>query len=69
MAQQGYEIGQTEIPFVRKDDTFKKWRERTNQMIQQQNNFVRLQELHMLGVADPFVTTSMQLNYQSEMLD
>ena len=57
MAQQGYEIGQTEIPFVRKDETFKKWRERTNQMIQQQNNYVRLQELHMFGVADTFVNT------------
>ena len=61
-------IGTTEIPFVRKDETFKTWRERTNQMIQQQNNFVRLQELEMLGVADPFVVTSMQLNYQSELL-
>lgn len=60
-------VGTTEIPFVRKDETFKTWRERTNQMIQQQNNFVRLQELHMLGVADPFVTTSMQLNYLVEV--
>ena len=60
-------IGTTEIPFVRKDETFKSWRERTNQMIQQQNNFVRLQELEMLGIADPFVTTSMQLNYLSEV--
>ena len=60
-------IGTTEIPFVRKDETFKTWRERTNQMIQQQNNFVRLQELEMLGIADPFVTTSMQLNYLSEV--
>ena len=32
--------GTTEIPYVRKDETFKTWRERTNQMIQQQNNFV-----------------------------
>ena len=55
-------IGTTEIPFVRKDETFKSWRERTNQMIQQQNNLVRLQELEMLGIADPYVTTSMQLN-------
>ena len=61
-------IGTTEIPFVRKDETFKTWRERTNQMIQQQNNFVRLQELEMLGIADPYVTTSMQLNYASELL-
>ena len=61
-------IGTTVIPYVRKDETFKTWRERTNQMIQQQNNFVRLQELEMLGVADPFVVTSMQLNYQSELL-
>ena len=60
-------VGTTEIPFVRKDETFKTWRERTNQMIQQQNNFVRLQELHMLGVADTFVTTSMQLNYLVEV--
>jgi hypothetical protein len=60
-------IGTTEIPFVRKDETFKTWRERTNQMIQQQNNFVRLQELEMLGIADPYVTTSMQLNYLSEV--
>ena len=60
-------IGTTEIPFVRKDETFKSWRERTNQMIQQQNNFVRLQELEMLGIADPYVTTSMQLNYLSEV--
>ena len=61
-------IGTTEIPFVRKDETFKTWRERTNQMIQQQNNFVRLQELEMLGIADPFVTTSMQLNYLGQLL-
>ena len=61
-------VGTTEIPFVRKDETFKTWRERTNQMIQQQNNFVRLQELEMLGIADPYVTTSMQLNYASELL-
>ena len=61
-------LGTTEIPFVRKDETFKTWRERTNQMIQQQNNFVRLQELEMLGIADPYVTTSMQLNYASELL-
>jgi hypothetical protein len=61
-------IGTVEIPYVRKDETFKTWRERTNQMIQQQNNFVRLQELEMLGIADPFVTTSMQLNYQELML-
>ena len=61
-------VGTTEIPFVRKDETFKTWRERTNQMIQQQNNFVRLQELQMLGVADPFVTTSMQLNYIGGLL-
>ena len=60
-------VGTTEIPFVRKDETFKTWRERTNQMIQQQNNFVRLQELEMLGIADPYVTTSMQLNYLSEV--
>ena len=39
----------TEIPFVINDETFKTWSERTNQMIQQQNNFVRLQELEMLG--------------------
>lgn len=62
-------IGTTEIPFVRKDETFKTWRERTNQMIQQQNNFVRLQELEMLGIADPYVTTSMQLNYLEELQD
>ena len=62
-------IGTTEIPFVRKDETFKPWRERTNQMIQQQNNFVRLQELEMLGIADPYVTTSMQLNYLEELQD
>ncbi len=37
-------------------------------MIQQQNNFVRLQELEMLGIADPYVTTSMQLNYQGIIL-
>ena len=61
-------IGTVEIPFVRKDETFKTWRERTNQMIQQQNNFVRLQELEMLGVADPYVTTSMQLNYLGQLL-
>jgi hypothetical protein len=61
-------LGTTEIPFVRKDETFKTWRERTNQMIQQQNNFVRLQELEMLGIADPYVTTSMQLNYAGELL-
>jgi len=61
-------VGTPEIPFVRKDETFKTWRERTNQMIQQQNNFVRLQELHMLGIADHYVITSMQLNYQDEML-
>ena len=61
-------VGTTEIPFVRKDETFKTWRERTNQMIQQQNNFVRLQELEMLGIADPYVTTSMQLNYAGELL-
>ena len=60
-------IGTTEIPFVRKDETFKTWRERTNVMIQQQNNFVRMQEFEMLGVSDPFVTTSMQLNYESEL--
>jgi|TARA_B100000959_G_scaffold6435_1_gene6544 hypothetical protein len=60
-------VGTTEIPFVRKDETFKTWRERTNQMIQQQNNFVRLQELEMLGIADPYVTTSMQLNYLVEV--
>ena len=59
--------GAPEIPYVRKDETFKTWRERTNQMIQQQNNFVRLQELEMLGIADPYVTTSMQLNYLSEV--
>ena len=62
-------IGTTEIPFVRKDETCKTWRERTNQMIQQQNNFVRLQELEMLGIADPYVTTSMQLNYLEELQD
>ena len=61
-------IGTVEIPYVRKDETFKTWRERTNQMIQQQNNFVRLQELEMLGIADPFVTTSMQLNYLGQLL-
>jgi len=62
-------IGTTEIPYVRKDETFKTWRERTNQMIQQQNNFVRMQEFEMLGVSDPYVTTSMQLNYASETTD
>jgi hypothetical protein len=56
-----------EIAYVRKDETFKTWRERTNQMIQQQNNFVRLMEFEMLGINDPFVTTSMQLNYASEV--
>jgi hypothetical protein len=60
-------VGTTQIPFVRKDETFKTWRERTNVMIQQQNNFVRMQEFEMLGVSDPFVTTSMQLNYESEL--
>ena len=61
--------GFTEIPYVRKDDTFKEWRERTNIMIQQQNNFVRMQEFNMLGVSDDFVTTTMQLNYSSELDD
>ncbi len=61
--------GFTEIPYVRKDDTFKEWRERTNIMIQQQNNFVRMQEFNMLGVSDDFVTTAMQLNYSSELDD
>ena len=60
-------VGTTEIPFVRKDETFKTWRERTNQMIQQQNNFVRMQEFAMLGVSDPYVTTSMQLNYEGDL--
>ena len=60
-------VGTTEIPFVRKDETFKTWRERTNQLIQQQNNFVRMQEFAMLGVSDPYVTTSMQLNYEGEL--
>ena len=60
-------VGTTEIPFVRKDETFKTWRERTNVMIQQQNNFVRMQEFEMLGVSDPYVTTSMQLNYAGEL--
>ena len=60
-------VGTTIIPFVRKDEPFKTWRERTNVMIQQQNNFVRMQEFEMLGVSDPFVTTSMQLNYESEL--
>ena len=60
-------VGTTEIPFVRKDETFKTWRERTNVMIQQQNNFVRMQEFEMLGVSDPYVTTSMQLNYLQEV--
>ena len=60
-------LGTTEIPYVRKDETFKTWRERTNQMIQQQNNLVRLQEFEKIGVKDPFVTTSMQLNYLSEV--
>jgi len=60
-------VGTTQIPFVRKDETFKTWRERTNVMIQQQNNFVRMQEFEMLGVSDPYVTTSMQLNYESEL--
>jgi hypothetical protein len=60
------EAGFTQIPYVRKDDTFKEWRERTNLMIQQQNNFVRMQEFDMLGVSDTFVTTSMQLNYTGE---
>jgi hypothetical protein len=61
--------GFTEIPYVRKDDTFKEWRERTNIMIQQQNNFVRMQEFNMLGVSDDFVTTAMQLNFSSELDD
>ena len=43
------DIGFTQIPYVRKDDTFKEWRERTNLMIQQQNNFVLMQEFDMLG--------------------
>ena len=60
-------VGTTQIPFVRKDETFKTWRERTNVMIQQQDNFVRMQEFEMLGVSDPYVTTSMQLNYESEL--
>lgn len=51
-----------DIPYVRKDDTFKTWRERTNQMIQQQNNFVRLQEFNMLGMSDEFVISAMQMN-------
>mgnify|MGYP001235666440 CR=1 FL=1 len=59
--------GTTEIPYVRKDETFKTWRERTNVMIQQQNNFVRMQEFEMLGVSDSYVRTSMQLNYESEL--
>lgn len=59
--------GTTEIPYVRKDETFKTWRERTNIMIQQQNNFVRMQEFEMLGVSDSYVRTSMQLNYESEL--
>lgn len=60
------DIGFTQIPYVRKDDTFKQWRERTNLMIQQQNNFVLMQEFAMLGVSDTFVTTSMLLNYSGE---
>lgn len=60
------DTGSTGIPYVRKDETFKTWRERTNQMIRQQNNFVRMQEFEMLGVSDPFVRTSMQLNYAQE---
>jgi hypothetical protein len=60
------ELGFTQIPYVRKDDTFKEWRERTNLMIQQQNNFVKMQEFQMLGVSDDYVTTSMQLNYSGE---
>jgi len=36
-------------------------------MIQQQNNFVRMQEFEMLGVSDTYVTTSMQLNYTGEL--
>jgi hypothetical protein len=59
--------GTTTIPYVRKDETFKTWRERTNLMIQQQNNFVRMQEFEMLGVSDTYVTTSMQLNYTGEL--
>jgi hypothetical protein len=51
-----------DIPYVRKDDTFKTWRERTNQMIQQQNNYVRLQEFQMLGMSDEYVIASMQMN-------
>jgi hypothetical protein len=35
-------------------------------MIQQQNNFVRMQEFDMLGVSDVWVKTSMQLNYSGE---
>lgn len=60
------ELGFTQIPYVRKDDTFKEWRERTNIMIQQQNNFVLMQEFNMLGVSDDYVTMSMQLNYSGE---
>jgi len=55
-----------DIPYVRKDDTFKTWRERTNQMIQQQNNFVRLQEFNMLGMSDEFVVSAMQMNLVTE---
>jgi hypothetical protein len=63
------DIGFTQIPYVRKDDTFKEWRERTNLMIQQQNNFVAMQEFDMLGVSDSYVKTSMQLNYLDSSTD
>jgi len=56
----------SEIPYVRKDDTFKIWRERTNQMIQQQNNFIKLQEFQMLGMSDEFVNAALQMNLISE---
>jgi hypothetical protein len=55
-----------EIPYVRKDDTFKIWRERTNQMIQQQNNIVRLYEFEMLGISDPYVIASLQMAFFEE---
>lgn len=51
-----------DIPYVRKDDTFKTWRERTNQMILQQNNFIKLQAFQMLGMSDEFVNAALQMN-------
>jgi len=55
-----------EIPYVRKDDTFKTWREGIKEMIHQQNNIVRLYEFEMLGVSDPYVIASLQMAFFEE---